>query len=362
LNLYLWKEGYEMCKRQNLKNENIEFLISEMGFWPKLGFVVNYFARIVAGIKLGLTVKLANNSSAVIYSASDFWMDSLPCFILKLRYPKVVWVAAWYQTAPEPWIGYTEGSRVNRYSLRAFLYWFVQKPIKPIVSNFADFVLVNNESERKQFSAMDRKGKVIVVLGAVDLEKIESWKLESRNCPKVYAAVFQGRFHPQKGVVELVDIWRKVVDKLPEAKLAMIGDGPLMSEVKRRIAVNKLTKNVKLFGFVFDGDLKYKIFSQSKIVVHPAFYDSGGMASAEAMAFGIPCVGFDLKAYHSYYPKGMIKVPVGDIDSFAKSILDLLKDNQKRTEIGNEAVVMIENNWSWEERSNEILKALNLSN
>ena len=34
------------------------------------------------------------------------------------------------------------------------------------------------------------------------------------------------------------------------------------------------------------------------------------LVAQEAMAFVIPCVGFNLKAYESYYPKGMIKVPI----------------------------------------------------
>ena len=52
---------------------------------------------------------------------------------------------------------------------------------------------------------------------------------------KKYDAVFIGRFHPQKGVLELIDIWKRVVNKKPQAKLAMIGDGPLMKKVQLKI-------------------------------------------------------------------------------------------------------------------------------
>ena len=214
---------------------------------------------------------------------------------MKVRYPKIKWVATWYQTAPNPFVGYAEGDRAKKYRLSALLYWLSQLPIKPLISVFADFVLVNNEEEKKQFPKLNSKKRIIVVYGAVDLERITNYKLEFKNLPKVYDAVFQGRFHPQKGAVELIEIWKKVVDKNKNAKLAMIGDGPLMDDIKLQITNYKLEKNIKLFGYVFDGIKKYKIFSQSKIVVHPAFYDSGGMASAEAMAFGLPCIGFNLK-------------------------------------------------------------------
>ncbi len=70
-----------------------------------------------------------------------------------------------------------------------------------------------------------------------------------------------------------------------------------MKEVKFKINELRLQNNIKLFGFVFDGPEKYRVFSQSKIVVHPSYFDSGGMAAAESMLFGMPCVGFDLPAY-----------------------------------------------------------------
>jgi len=287
-------------------------------------------------------------------------MDSLPSLILKLRFPQVKWVAAWYQTAPKPWIGFSEGEREIRYNFRAFLYWLVQQPIKPVILKFADFVLVNNEEEKERFPKHKKSGHAIVVLGAVPLDKIKKFLTTNYQLltTKKYDAVFQGRFHPQKGIIELIDIWRRVVDKKSDAKLAMIGDGPLMDEVIRRIAMNRLTGNIKLFGYVFDGPKKYSIFAQSKIVVHPAFYDSGGMAAAEAMAFGLPCVGFNLASYKSYYPKGMVKVKLGDLDSFAEKILSFLQDEKYRLRVGKEAKEMIEKNWDWKIRAHEVLKKI----
>jgi glycosyltransferase involved in cell wall biosynthesis len=254
--------------------------------------------------------------------------------------------------------GFREGNRENKYRLSAFLYWLVQLPIKPVISKQANFVLINNEDERKQFPKHNRLGKAIVVIGAVDIQKIEKWKIEHGKLPKVYDAVFQGRFHPQKGVVELVAIWKLVVAKKPNAKLVMIGDGPLMKDVQSKIKELKLEKNIDLLGYVFDGDKKYKTFAQSRLVVHPAFYDSGGMAAAEAMAFGLPCVGFNLLSYQSYYPYGMIKVEIGDQNAFAKKILELLANTNLRKTIGNQALDMLESYWSWDMRAKEVLEKI----
>jgi GT2 family glycosyltransferase len=378
IKIYVWEEGGQMLQRQGLggaklkaKDIKLSLKISKMKSWGKFGFVIGYIARILEGIRLGLTLNLSSHSTGsmlpatYIYSASDFWMDVLPCAILKLRNPKLKWIAGWYQTAPNPLSGFSGG----RYKFSAMLYWLSQLPMKPLVLHLADFVFVNNESERKQFSKLNKKGRIFVFIGAVPLADIGKWKLENARLssgqgksPKVYDAVFQGRVHPPKGVVELIDIWKKVVDVLPDAKLAMVGDGPLMQEVRSKIQDLGMENNIKLFGFVFDGPKKYKIFAQSKLVVHPAYYDSGGMAAAEAMAFDLPCVGFDLPAYKSYYPKGMLKVPLGDKDAFVNATVKLLKDRSANKKLAKEALEMINANWSWDKRADQVLEFINAEN
>ncbi len=352
VNIWVWQEGYRMCLRHKLQMPNIKYQILNMEPWKRFGFVINYFARIIAGIKLGLTVKIENAESTVIYSASEFWMDSIPGWILKLRFPKIKWVAAWYQTAPNPLTGFTEGGRKNRYRLSSFFYWLIQAPIKPLINKFADFILVNNDEEKKRFS------KALVVLGAVDLQRIKICRSKFKNLPKIYDSVFQGRFHPQKGVLELIDIWKLVVNKIKNAKLIMIGDGPLMKNVQLKIKSLGLTQNIILTGYLFDGPEKYKIFAQSKSVLHPSFYDSGGMAAAEAMAFGLPCIGFDLDSYKSYYPKGIIKVSIGNLEEFANVVISLLNDQLMRNKIGAEGLDMIKKNWSWDKRAKEIFNEI----
>jgi glycosyltransferase involved in cell wall biosynthesis len=366
ITIHTWKEGKDMAERQHLKMTNAKSQMlnkgeEKAGLYSNIvliplcsyGFIICYISRILKGIWVGLTLKLDNDSSTYIYNASEFWMDAFPCIILKMRNPNIHWIATWYQTAPNPFKGFSEKERSgSSHRLRALAYWLTQLPIKPLIQKYADKVIVNNESERSQFP----NNKTIVLIGAVPLEGIKNYELRIKGGNKRWDAVFQGRFHPQKGVIELIGIWKQVVALQKDAKLAMIGNGPLMDEVLRLIKKEKLDKNIKLFGFVFDGDEKYKIFSESKMVVHPAFYDSGGMATAEAMAFGIPAVGFDLKAYDSYYPKGMVKVKTEK--EFADTIVLLLNDAKKREKIGKEAMNLIEKNYSWEYRADEILNIL----
>lgn len=353
--IHVWKEGYEMCKGQGL-NDGVVFNIIDVLPWCNFGFMICYIARIIKASWYSMFVKIDNEKETVVYSASEFWMDTLPAIFLKLRFPKITWVACWFQTAPNPLSGFANGNRQAIYRLSSFYYWLMQLPIKPLIGKISNLVLVNNYGEKKQFPDLDKQNKILVMLGAVNVKEIQNWiHIHGLSKEKEFDAVFQGRFHPQKGVVELIEIWKLVTYKIPKAKLAMIGDGPLREDVEEKINKSGLSQNVKLFGYVFDGHNKYKIFSKSRIVVHPSFYDSGGMAAAEAMVFGLPCIGFDLESYKSYYPKGMVKISVGDLEAFANKVVELINNDKLRLQIGREAQIEIAGNWSWDQRASLLI-------
>ena len=356
VHIYVTEEGLAMTKKQELSDKHIH--VTKMNQWYAFSLLGHYIARIILGIYKGLSLTLDNPEQTIIYSASEFWMDSLPGLFLKLRYPTVCWVGTWYQTAPNPLAGFAEGDRKETYRFKALLYYLAQLPIKPLLGRFTDYIIVNNEDERKRFSRHNKKNKIIVLIGAVNLDEIDYYKKKFARIAKKYDAIFQGRFHPQKGVVEMIEIWKKVTQKMSNAQLIMLGDGPLMPVVKQKIVEFGLEKNIMLTGFMFDGEEKYKLFSQSKVVVHPAFYDSGGMAAAEIMAFGLPCVGFNLKAYESYYPVGMVKAEIGDIDQFAENIIKLLKNKKLSNDIGNKAEEIIHKKYSWDKRAKEVYNAI----
>jgi glycosyltransferase involved in cell wall biosynthesis len=288
----------------------------------------------------------------VIYSGSDFWPDAIPAFVMKMRFKNAKWVAGFYLFASSPFSGETpyKGNAV----LKGLIYYLSQVPIYYLVRKYADMVWVTSEPDRWKFID-DRlsQSKVIAVRGGVDV-KTPATIPEPRN--KKFEAVFIGRFHPQKGVLELIDIWKIACAKKNDAKLAMIGVGELESAVIHKIKRCGLEQNIVLFGFK-DGIEKLRIFKDSRIVVHPATYDSGGMAACEAMACGLPGVSFDLPALKTYYPKGMLKTPCYDLEAFAENIFKLLNDETLYRKTAKDALDWAKE-WDWDQRAEELLKEL----
>ena len=93
-------------------------------------------------------------------------------------------------------------------------------------------------------------------------------------------------------------------------------------------------------------------------MVHPATYDSGGMAAAEGMAWGLPGVSFDLESLKTYYPRGMIKTRCFDLEEFARNILNLLNNRKLYDEMSKQAHNLIIEIWDWEKRAEIIYKKI----
>ena len=104
------------------------------------------------------------------------------------------------------------------------------------------------------------------------------------NQNKKFTACFYARFHPKKVQMKLL-IWSLYVKKYnSHAKLLMIGDGPLFKSCIELAKKLHIESNINFTGYILDDNLKSKYFNQSKILVHPAIYDTGGMAALEVMS------------------------------------------------------------------------------
>jgi glycosyltransferase involved in cell wall biosynthesis len=271
-----------------------------------------YIYRIMRGCFRAL---LCQEKYAFVYSASDFWMDSIPAVILKLKGNK--WVAGFYLYAPrcKP------------------IYYFLQKIVYWLILAFADIVCLTNGSMVYGF----KDKKTVEVNGGVDL----SLAARDRSLTRHYDAVFCGRIHPSKGINELIEIWKLVRKQKPTAKLALIGDYDLgVGYIKQLLGGADL--GITLFGYM--DEARFNIYKQSKVVLYPAKWDHFSMSPVEAMACGCPMVAFDLPVMKYIKPKGVMLAK--DIEEYVDFVMLLLNDRDARYALMQSAIAWA-NTWDW---------------
>ncbi len=343
--VHIFQDGYDICRRAGLDDVNYKIYKGGLIKSLPLMIIVRSIRALVAVLKLKWT-----NNRIYIYSSSDFWPDVLPAYFVSKFFNKFNWIAGFFMFAPSPFKPKYPYKGMN--IIRGILYYFLQMPAYFLVRTKADYVFVTSQPDVEKFLTARRgKDKILVIKGGVDLDFIKSVSLPSGISN--FDAVFMGRLHPQKGVFELLEIWKMATELKHGIKLAIIGDGYLKQEIENRIKALGLSDNVTMFGYKF-GEEKIRIFKSSKIVLHPAVYDSGGMAACEAMACGLPAISFDLEALKTYYPKGMIKIKCFDLHEFSKNIVQLLDNAELYLKLKNEAVELIESEWDWNKRAKDI--------
>jgi len=101
-------------------------------------------------------------------------------------------------------------------------------------------------------------------------------------------ALFVGRFVPEKGIVTLLEAWRKIGRELP---LQIAGDGPLASVVEKTIGE---LENVTWLKWLPRAEIQQRMKDASVLILPSTWYEGFPMIIAEAFAVGLPVIASNL--------------------------------------------------------------------
>ncbi|MDY6893953.1 MAG: glycosyltransferase family 4 protein [Thermotogota bacterium] len=321
--------GKKICEKNRL---DAEYLITTDEEHFK-NVLFTYFKRLVKALSL----KVNLNEGEILYSSSDFLPDILPAFVWKLRNKNIGWVALLHLLAPNPFYGYEQyylkQKKVRLPAISAIFYKISQLLSIRLMKWKADKILTPN-SEIKDYlikKGID-KDRISLVANGINYREIQ--KIIPLNKDR-YDALFVGRFHPQKGIFDLIKIWELVCKQKKDVKLALIGSKTeeFEDKVKDEIKNRNLEKNIYLMGFLEEAE-KFKVIKSSVIFLCPSFYESWGIVIAEAMASGLPVVAYDLPIYQDIYEDKIFRVPIGDVNQFADTVTRLLTEEELRINLG----------------------------
>ena len=161
---------------------------------------------------------------------------------------------------------------------------------------------------------------------------------ELRNCcasKDEFILTHISNFRPLKRISDLVYILSKLPKKL-KVKFLMVGDGP------DRFQAEKLCKKLGLCDkVVFMGKQENvsEILAVTDIFLLPSENESFGLAVLEALACGVPCVTSNAGGLPEVNINGEtgFTVKVGEIDTFANRIEQLLNNEELRKRFSKNA-------------------------
>jgi glycosyltransferase involved in cell wall biosynthesis len=98
-----------------------------------------------------------------------------------------------------------------------------------------------------------------------------------------------GRLHEQKDHLTLIRAFARLAHDFPIWQLRILGDGSEREVLAAEIDRLRLDERVLLVGTVRDIGAEYR---SAQLYVVPSRYESLGLATVEALAYGLPAVGF----------------------------------------------------------------------
>jgi glycosyltransferase involved in cell wall biosynthesis len=135
--------------------------------------------------------------------------------------------------------------------------------------------------------------------------------------------VFCGRLVVAKGVWDVLALATALRERAPEARVALLGDGPEREELEIRIRAERLD-NVEVAGFVSEPE-KWHRLRRASLFVSPSREEGWGIAVGEALLAGVPALVYDLPAY-AHFGSLPRRVPVGDVEAFVQHAVGLIAD------------------------------------
>ena len=95
-----------------------------------------------------------------------------------------------------------------------------------------------------------------------------------------------GRLHPSKNHTFLLDVFKDVLAKKPNALLLLVGDGELRSEIEAKINALNIQRSVIMLGARSD---VAELLQAMDVFVFPSRWEGLPVTVVEAQAAGLPC-------------------------------------------------------------------------
>ena len=142
-------------------------------------------------------------------------------------------------------------------------------------------------------------------------------------------AIFVGRFVEQKGIPDLIKVWRIVNKRHSDWQLDVYGHGQMESLSENKLFVHPPTEDI------------IEEYINSSMLLMTSVYEPFGLVLPEAMSCGLPVVAFDCP----YGPADIIKheysgflVPNRDINLYADYVCALMESPGLRQDMGAEGI------------------------
>jgi glycosyltransferase involved in cell wall biosynthesis len=166
----------------------------------------------------------------------------------------------------------------------------------------------------------------------------------SRRCLRIEWGVpqeapllgFVGQLDERKGIDVLLKAFARVHRQIPQARLVLVGRGPLQEMIESEVRRQTWSDAVLLPGFIDD---VVAVMQAIDFLLLPSLWEGFGIVLIEAMAAGKPAISTNTSSMPEIIVDGQTGylVPPGDSEKLADRAIELLQNPSLREQFGKAA-------------------------
>lgn len=214
-------------------------------------------------------------SEEEVWDVANFPFFSVPAAWLASRVRRRKLIVTWYELWGDYWYRY--------------LGWrgLVGRFIESLALRCSPHIITTSEMTRGRLIAAGYPTERITLAPCgVDVDGIA----RAPTAEEKFDLISVGRLLPHKRVEFAIEALLHLRRIWPDAKLAIVGDGPERARLERRAIELGLVSAVRFFGKLPHAEQVYGLLKSSRILVAPSEREGFGIAVIEAWACGIPAV------------------------------------------------------------------------
>lgn len=323
----------ENMRHMDRSKVQIDYLLLDDGNHYELEDVLEKEGAIVYKLK-GIWLRSPIDFISYRIAVRDFFVKNNNYDIVHLHSTSKNWLILYYakKYGIEIRIAHSHSIGFQTHSKMQLL---VANVFKPFLKKYAThYFACSEEAGRWLFG----DSQVTVIHNAVDLRKF-SYKIEKRDIIRklyqlesAFVVGHVGRFTTLKNHSFLLEIFFEILKIQPKAKLLLVGEGVLQSEVIDKSRKMQIEDKIIFAGFHPNVE---DYMSAMDTFIFPSMFEGLGLVLIEAQANGLPCFTSDVVV-----PKEAKVSELLNYISLEKSPKEwaniILKSNLKRRDVSNE--------------------------
>jgi len=216
--------------------------------------------------------------------------------------------------------------------LVASYVWLAERQIPAVYRRCRFEVISPSTADDLVARGIDRD-RIDVIYCGMEHERFALADPPPRDDPPL--VVSWSRLRRYKSVDVAIDAFARILETLPDARLAIMGRGPDEARLRRHAARRGLGDRVIFTGHL-DWDDLVRLLHRASVFLNPSPKEGWGLTVIEANCCGLPVVASDAPGLRDSVRDGEtgLLTPTGDADAMAAAALALLTDPPRREAMG----------------------------